>query len=183
MGKFLMGRGNVIIIAAFENVLVHKQRINGFVQKIASTFPGIRIGGVFEDHDSSEEAYSIAKQVLHDHTDIDGIYLTTGNGPVGVARALKEVGKTSSIEMICFDFFNETVRLLKDGIVSAAIGEDPFSQGYQSVKILFNNIMDGKKPSSEMVYTKIDIGLSENIDSLVSHGKQELCLEKLERIN
>ncbi len=168
MGKFLMGSGNVVIITAFKNVLIHKHRLSGFVQKMSYGFPKIRIGEVYENHDSSEEAYLIARQVLQNGTKIDGIYLTTGNGPVGVAKALREVGKAGSTKVICFDFFNETVRLLKEEIISAAIGEDPFSQGYQSVKILFNYIVDGKKPSSNSLYTKIDIGLRENIDSLVS---------------
>ncbi len=168
MGKFLNGQGKVIVITAFANVLVHKLRMDGFRQELTASFPGIQIAGIYEDHDSSEEAYLIAKKILLKREDIQAIYLTTGNGPAGVGRALKEARKCGSIKMICFDFFPETIAMLKDGTVSAAIGEDPFSQGYQTIKILYEFIVDGRKPPSDSVYTRIDIGLRGNIDSIVN---------------
>jgi len=168
MGKFLNGKGRVIVITAFDNVLVHKLRIDGFRQELAASFPEIQIVGIYEDHDSSEEAYLITKKILLKREDIQAIYLTTGNGPAGVGRALKEARKCGSIKVICFDFFPETIDMLKDGTVSAAIGEDPYSQGYQTIKILYEFIVDRRKPPSDSVYTRIDIGLRGNIDSLVS---------------
>ncbi|HEC60973.1 MAG TPA: LacI family DNA-binding transcriptional regulator [bacterium] len=167
MGKFLVGKGKVIVITAFANVLVHKLRIDGFRQELAASFPEIQIVGIYEDRDSSAKAYSIVKKILLQKEDIQAIYLTTGNGPAGVGRALKEAQKCGSIKVICFDFFPETIDMLKDGTVSAAIGEDPYGQGYQTIKILYEFIVDGRKPSSDSVYTKIDIGLRGNIDSLV----------------
>ena len=168
MGKFLNGKGKAIVITAFANVLVHKLRIDGFRQELAASFPGIQIVGIYEDHDSSEEAYLIAKKILRKRKDIQGIYLTTGNGPAGVGRALKEARKCGSIKVICFDFFPETIDMLKDSTVSAVIGQDPYSQGYQTIKILYEFIVDRRKPPSDSVYTRIDIGLRGNIDSLVS---------------
>jgi ABC-type sugar transport system substrate-binding protein len=98
---------------------------------------------------------------------VSGIYLTSGNGPGGVARALSEAGLAGTVRVICFDYFPETVRLLKKGFVHATIGEDPFTQGYQAVKILYEHIIERKEPVSRVVHTKIAIGLRENIDLLV----------------
>ncbi len=141
---------------------------DGFRQELETHFPRIEIDSIHEDHDNSEEAYSITKNILREKEDIQGIYLTTGNGPAGVGRALKEARKCGSIKVICFDFFPETIDMLKNGTVSAAIGEDPYNQGYQTIKILYEFIVDSRKPPSDSVYTRIDIGLRGNIDSLVS---------------
>ena len=46
----------------------------------------------------------------------------------------------------------------------AALGQDPFAQGYQTASILYDYIIDGKEPASSFVRTKIDIGLQENIE-------------------
>ncbi|KKL92342.1 hypothetical protein LCGC14_1885680, partial [marine sediment metagenome] len=63
MGKFLNGKGKAIVITAFANVLVHKLRIDGFRQELETHFPRIEIDSIHEDHDNSEEAYSITKNI------------------------------------------------------------------------------------------------------------------------
>ena len=41
---------------------------------------------------------------------LDGVYLTSGVGPVGVVRALAEAGLERKVRIVCFDFFPETIR-------------------------------------------------------------------------
>jgi len=167
MGKFLMGSGKVVAVTAFSSVLAHKRRLDAFAGIIGEQYPGIAIDRVFENHDSDEEAYGQIRGYLSQTRNVSGIYLTSGNGPGGVARALSEAGLAGTVRVICFDYFPETVRLLKKGFVHATIGEDPFTQGYQAVKILYEHLIERKEPVSRIVHTKIAIGLRENIDLLV----------------
>jgi LacI family transcriptional regulator len=171
MGKFLMGSGKVVAITAFKNVLAHKQRLDAFVKIIEEQYRGIGIEKVLENHDSDDEAYEQIRGYLPQTRDVSGIYLTSGIGPGGVARALSEAGLAGKVCVICFDYFPETVRLIKKGLVHATIGEDPFTQGYQTVKILYEYIIERKEPASRIVHTKIAIGLRENIDLLVGEEK------------
>ncbi|MGA2974692.1 MAG: LacI family DNA-binding transcriptional regulator [Spirochaetia bacterium] len=177
MGKFLMGSGKIIAVTAFRTVLVHKQRLDAFVGVIDEQYPGIDIAGVYENHDSDEEACRQIREHLSRTRDVNGIYLTSGIGPAGVVRALDEAGLAGKVRIVCFDYFPETVRLIKSGFVHAAIGEDPFMQGYQTVKILCEHLIEGKEPLDRIVHTKTDIGLRENIDLLVgeeaSHGVEK----------
>ncbi|MEW5814823.1 MAG: substrate-binding domain-containing protein, partial [Spirochaetota bacterium] len=177
MGKFLMGTGKVVIITAFKNVLVHRCRLNAFLMVMEEWYPGIDIEEVYENHDNEEEAYRQIKGFLSQTRKIDGIYLTTGNGPMGVVRALGEAGLEGQVRIVCFDFFPDTVQLLKSDLVHATIGEDPFNQGYQTVKILYDYAIDKKEPLNRLVHTKIDIGLRENIDSLVRGSTKSLKRE------
>jgi LacI family transcriptional regulator len=167
MGKFLMGSGKVVAVTAFSSVLAHRRRLDAFVKIIGEQYPGISIDRVFENHDSDEEAFEQIRGYLSQTRDVSGIYLTSGNGPGGVARALIEAGLAGTVRVICFDYFPETVRLIKKGLVHATIGEDPFTQGFQAVKILYEHIIERKEPASRIVHTKIAIGLRENIDLLV----------------
>jgi LacI family transcriptional regulator len=167
MGKFLGGTGKVVIITAFKKVLVHQHRLSSFRSAIEELYPGIDILEMYENHDSENEAYHHLMHFLSQNRKIDGVYLTTGNGPSGVVRALKTVGLEGHVRIVCFDFFPETVKLLKSGFVHATIGEDPFTQGYQTVKILYEYVIEKKRPPNTVVHTKIDIGLRENIDTLV----------------
>ena len=53
--------------------------------------------------------------------------------------------------------------LLAGGIVDATISQDPFSQGYFIVKLLFNYLVEGVAPPAERMNTRLDIILKENM--------------------
>lgn len=169
LGNFLMGSGKVAIVAAFHHVLVHKVRREAFEARVGRFFSGVEIVGVFESHDSETEVYEITRNLLKRIPDLAGMYLTTGAGIGGVGRALKAAGRAGSVRVVCYDFFSDTVELLKDGTVTAAIGEDPYGQGYQSVKALYRCLVDKKKKKNDgnTLFTRLDIGLRSNIDLLV----------------
>lgn len=167
LGKFIQGRGTIAVITGFKNVLVHKHRLAAFCETVAADYPGIVVEAIFESHDADRAAFEIAERVLREHPDLAGIYLTTGTGVGGVGRALKVSGLAGSVQVVSFDFLADTLSLLKDGTVSASIGEDPYNQGYLSVKALYDFIVDGRRPQSTAIHTKMDIGLRANVDLLV----------------
>lgn len=165
MGKFLMGSGNVLAITAFHNVLAHRQRLDAFVELMRQRYQGISIVGVFENHDNEEEAYEHVRSYLSTRK-LNGIYLTSGVGVSGVSKALIEAELACETRVVCFDFFPDTVRLVKQGLVHATIGQDPFTQGYEAAKVLYDYIVERRQPVGGTVHTRIDIGLRENIDLL-----------------
>jgi LacI family transcriptional regulator len=171
MGKFLMGSGKVVAITAFRNVLVHKQRLDAFCDIIREQYRGIDVVEVLENHDNDAETCARVRGLLARTRGVHGIYLTSGIGPGGAVRALDEAGLAGTVRVVCFDYFPETVRLIKRGLVHATIGQDPFTQGYQTVKILYEHIIERKEPVSRTVHTKSDIGLRENIDQLVGEER------------
>ncbi|MBN2551691.1 MAG: LacI family DNA-binding transcriptional regulator [Spirochaetales bacterium] len=173
MGKFLMGRGRILVIVAFQNVMAHRNRLDSFRAVLRERFPEVVIEEILENHDSEEEAYRLVKTFLERKKTLDGVYLTTGNGPAGTVRALQEAGLEGKVRVVCFDFFREIVDLLKRGWVHAAIGQDPYRQGYQTMKVLYDYIIEGREPPADIIYTKMDVGLQENIDVLVRMDRTE----------
>ena len=173
MGKFLMGRGGILIIVAFRNVMAHRNRLDAFTEILRERFPAVVVREVLENHDSEEEAYRLVKSFLERGKTLDGVYLTTGNGPAGAVRALREAGLEGKVRVVCFDFFREIVELLKRGWVHATIGQDPYRQGYQAMKVLYDYIVEGREPPADTIHTKMDVGLEENIDVLVRMDRSE----------
>ena len=57
----------------------------------------------------------------------------------------------------------EKNNLMREGIVDFTIGQDPFYQGYKSVKIIFEYLFSGKTPESTFIQTKIDIRSRSNV--------------------
>jgi LacI family transcriptional regulator, galactose operon repressor len=172
MGKLLAGHGRVLPLVGFD-ASTHHNRLEAFREIIEDRYPGITIEGVREHHDAENDAYEAVRSHLSDFAPPDGIYLTSGIGPDGAVRALHEAGLAGTVRVVCYDFFRTTVKLLKKEWVHATIGQDPFRQGYQTMKILYDYIVDHKAPSSDRIFTKMDIGFRENIDILISSNQED----------
>jgi len=165
MGEFLNREGKVAIITGFHRTLGHQQRLQGFKGQIQKYFPNMEIIGIYENHDKPEKAYSISQKVLKSCPELRGIYVTAG-GPFGAGYAVKDAGKGGIVKLVCFDLLEETVQLIREGIVQASIQQDPFFQGYEPVRILHNYLLMHRKPSEEFVFTNLTIACQGNIEML-----------------
>jgi len=173
MGQFVGGKGKVAVITGFCKTLAHRQRVEGFREEVNSFFPRIRIMGVYENHDRADEAYHITKRLLQDSPDLKGIYVTAG-GPFGTAKAIEDMGKTGKVKLICFDFVDETVKYVRERVIQACIGQDPFLQGYEIVQILYDFLIKRCRPRQEYMFTSIDIACPANIERSILNRKVTL---------
>ena len=73
----------------------------------------------------------------------------------------------SKIKIICFDFIESTINYIKKGIISSSIGQDPFGQGYSPLVYLYNYIVAGQKPSSDKMWTRMDVVNLENVNDIL----------------
>jgi ABC-type sugar transport system substrate-binding protein len=181
MGKFLGGKGRVGIITGFFGIRGHEERREGFLEILSNDFPGIDVAWQEENHDHREEAYEIAKKRI-DEGGLGGIYVTAG-GPSGAAKAVEESSNTKGVRggshargpsggrvsMICFDFVPETIDYVRKGTIDAAIGQNPFAQGYRSVMAAYDLLQSGKKPQNPIERVHLEIATRENVDYLETH--------------
>ena len=156
MAKVLDTDAQVFIITSLKTLDCHRDRLKGFETCIKEYGSGIKVLDIIENEDKEKTAYEATVDMLQKHPQIKGIYVT-GGGVGGVCDALKELGREKSVRVICHDLVEKTVALLKEGIVDFTIGQDPFFQGYQPIKILFEYLIAGRKPEDEFVRTRVDI--------------------------
>jgi len=163
MGLLLGGQGNVLVSLGYEAITSHKQRRDGFLDCMRKKYPGIRICNTFENREDDEAMYRIMEERTARFGRIDGVYVCAG-GIDGLCRYLLEHGLEERVSVVCSDFVNNTVAMLKRGVIDFAIGEQLFEQGYFAVKLLTEYLLDGTRPAARKLYTNIDIRTSENID-------------------
>lgn len=164
MGKVINRAGKVAIITSSYSLLCHEQRVEGFRTKLQESYDEIKIIDICENQDQDLEAFQCILSIFERVNDLRGIYIT-GGGVSGVGKALMHAGKEKEIKVISHDFVPGTIRLLKEGIIDFTIGQDPYTQGYLPIKLLYECLFSGKLPKSEFVETKIDIRVKENIDN------------------
>lgn len=162
MGRILPNGGKVAAIISSENLTCHQERIFGFRQKLVACYPQLEIVSVTENADRDDMAFQRTFQFIQDFPDLAGIYIA-GGGIIGLAQALKATGKNGEIRVICHDFINDVVRLLKDGTLDFAIGQNPERQGYLLVSLLFDYLVKKETPPTKFVEMPVEIATGDSI--------------------
>ena len=170
MGNFLSSAGNVIIFSASSEVYGLKQRLLGFRDKLRSSYPNIKIKNILDYSDDEEICYSNAINELSNNTEIDGIFTTSATGSVAVGKALKELNLPSLPKVIGYDPNELASKYLLDNTINVLIHQDPITQGYLSIKVLYDYLSSGIIPPQEHLYTKIEIVMQENLASFMKEN-------------
>ena len=155
VAKLLRGQGQVLVVTGRAEVLSHQERLDGFCQVLREEFPGLSICHTIPDIVGDEDAFREVKAFLAGSPRPDAIFIT-GLGGGGVGRALRETG-LRDIRVVCYDRRPETEAMLREGIVDFTLTQDPFMQGYQPVKLLFDYLVNGNRPESRNLFTRIEI--------------------------
>jgi methyl-accepting chemotaxis protein/ribose transport system substrate-binding protein len=96
---------------------------------------------------------------------IDGVFVT-GGGPAGAVKAIVEAGLKDRTRVVCFDRDKDIFQGIKDGIIYASIGQDPFGQGHDPVIYLYNYLVTGQKPQ-DRILARSDIVNAQNVNDLI----------------
>lgn len=162
MGKLLLNGGKVAVISGPPKIKALQERLQGFRSIIECEYNTVNIAEVFDDINNDEDTFANTLKLVNNHPDLKGIFIT-GTGVGGVGRALKAIDK-HDIRLICYDLRNETINLLKNKTIDFTITQDPFMQGYQSIKVFFDYFLKSQKPFSNNIYTRLEIITKENLE-------------------
>jgi LacI family transcriptional regulator len=139
------GGRNVALMTCNKEIVAHRITIEGFIQEAKKY--NLNIKGIFETQDDKEIAYYLTEKVIKMYGDLDAIYITSYNS-VAVCNKLEEMGINKKIFVIGHDLYPELVENLKAGTLNATLFQNPFKQGEQAVKAMFeyiNNPINGLK--------------------------------------
>ncbi len=167
MGNFLSSRGNVLILSGNNEVYGLKQRLLGFRDKLKMSYPDIKVLDVVDYANDESICHSYTAKELSTHKDIGGIFATSATGSMAVGRVLKDFKLPSPPKVIGFDPNRTISQFMQEGLIHALIYQDPFTQGYLAIKVLFDYVSSGIVPENENLYTKIEIVLRENLENFI----------------
>lgn len=157
LGRFSAGRkGSVAVIAGSRIYRAHTEREMGFQSLMEEMFPQLQPVGVREGHDDRDENYRHALSILDQYPGLVGIY-NAGGSTDGIARALRERGRSSDTILIGHGLSPDTRRLLLDGTMDAVVNSEPDA--------LIAAAINACRPSSSgFIHTiKMDIFFRENL--------------------
>jgi len=152
----------VVAVTGNLEFQAHKARIDGFMDRAAESGQNMIIANVIESFDRYEDTYNKLSAFLSEHSEISGIYMATGDVAACV-KVVKSLGLEHNIHIICNDILPEIVENMKSQIIDFTIVQNPFIQGYKSLKVLYEYIFTGKNPESELIYTDTGIVITESL--------------------
>jgi len=153
---------NVGIISGSPIVTCHAERVAGFTEYSKKQFKNFFVVSEAANNDVYERSLAATNDMLTKYPQINALYIT-GAGVKGACRAVCDRGLDKKIKIICYDATSPTSQLLKDGIVTATITQQPLKQGAMPLDILLDFLSMGQKPESELNFTEIEIKIRESL--------------------
>ncbi len=115
---------------------------------------------------SYSKAYKLTEELLKKYPDINMIAGLNEYSAVGVARAIKSLGRKDQVRVIGFDSSIEEVELLEEGVIRAMVVQKSFNMGYlgieQAVKLATGEKADKSVDSGSELITKDNMYTEEN---------------------
>lgn len=163
MLRAISGTGRVLIVGSNVSVKAFTLREDGFKEIISSNrrlkIDTLRLGN------NLDEMHSKSKEYIGQNRDIIGVFVVS-TGQEEVAKAIDELGLTGKIVVVVFDPTQSIVNLIKKGVITYAVGQDPFRQGYDPIIHLYNYLVAGVKPESERLWTRVELLDKESVENL-----------------
>lgn len=158
----LIGRaGKVAVMQGVPAAPNHKERYEAQLA-VLSKYREITVvnGGV--DNDDIEMAREQASAVLEAHPDLRGYLCCDASGPIGIAAAIMQAGKTGKIKVVGMDGNKPVLDAIKEGVIDSSAATIPRMQGSMAVLMLWQASLG--VPLPQTIDTGIDVIGQENVD-------------------
>lgn len=144
----LNGSGRMISVIGSTNIRGHMERVRGLRAALEHT-PEIVVDAVLENQDDDDISYRVMRSYLAEHKP-DLVYFAAA-GIDGGMRAILESEK--NIRVLAVDETATVLRYMEEGRIAATVTQEPFAQGDNAVRVLFDYIHTGRRPAGGVMYT------------------------------
>jgi methyl-accepting chemotaxis protein/ribose transport system substrate-binding protein len=152
--KGIEEEGEVAIFKGFENTTINFIRRDTAAEVIAK-HRKIKIVAEIKDIIHNDLVYAEMKKLLNDFPNLKGVVVISGGAP-GAAKAIEDMGRVGKVKLICFDYDDEIIELIRKGSVYTAMGQDPFGQGHDPLIYLYNYIVANEVPD-DITHTRTEV--------------------------
>ena len=162
MNMLTGGQGKILAITGYFGNSVNSMRVDGFVEEVKTSFPGLQLIGVQSSFDEEAEVERIVQSTLQSFPDLKGIVVFSG-GQAGVWKTCQNLKIEPRPFVIVYDLTVKNIQALKDNNVDFLIDQNGYTQGYRSLFALADLIQTEEEPVEEYLYTDIIIKTKYNL--------------------
>jgi ribose transport system substrate-binding protein len=138
MVKALRGRRGEVALLGLIEQSIDQQAFAGF--RSVAEKAGLNVMEPLQDKGNQAEATRVAAGVVQAHPDLVGMAGFDSESGPGMGQAVKEAGKAGKIILTCVETTEQHLRLLKEGVLTACIGQKRELFTYFGVKALYDHV-------------------------------------------
>lgn len=135
MVKALAGRSGKVALLGLIEQEIDQKAFAGF--RSLAEKAGLNCLEPQQDKGNQAEAARVAAALIQAHPDLVGMAGFDSESGPGFGQAIKEAGKAGKIVATCVDAEEQHLRLVKEGVLTAAVGQKRELFTYMGVKALF----------------------------------------------
>ena len=157
------GTGTVALITTHNaQIPSFVDRATGFIRELSQRCPDIHLlnngAPIVFLHDNYTPVY----QLFQAHPQLDAVYIVNP-GDFSVCREAKKAAGGRPLRIITNDLIPAQREMLREGIISATLGQQPELQGSLPLQLLYEALVYGTAPASGCVHTELNIYIPQNI--------------------
>lgn len=146
------------ITSEYKNGFVDYSKRSGFSQVVE-----------YYHFDDKQKIAAVTKQCLLENPDLSGLYIATASSSL-VCEYIKKSGR-GDIAIVTTDLLADTPELLKNKVANATIFQNPYKQGKNVARYIYNYIVNGSDGGIHLISPLVL--LSSNIDSYIYSKKDD----------
>lgn len=126
--KDLGGKGTVAILEGIAGAPSAVDRQAGFVDKLKSDAPDIKVVTSLTANYSREEGATVTEDILQSNTELDAIYAHNDEMALGAVRSVIAAGRLEEIKIYGIDATADAVNAVKKAEMAATVMQQPDKQ-------------------------------------------------------
>ncbi len=146
MGKFLGGKGRVVLLRYMEGSASTTNREEGFLESLEE-FPEITLvsdeqyaGATRAQAQQASENLLLRFKDEQGNLTIDGIFCPNASSTYGMLQALRRQRLAGEVTFIGFDSDDPLVKGLEQGEIHGLVVQNPFQMGFLGVKVMLDHL-------------------------------------------
>lgn len=144
MAELIGKAGEVALVVHDQTSRTGIDRRDGFVNRIKSTYPNIKVVSIQYGGGDQLKSTEIAKSILQANPNIKGIFGANEGSAIGVLNGAKEMKR--KIVIIGYDSGKQQKAAIADGSMAGAITQNPVGIGYKTVEAAVKALKGEKLP-------------------------------------
>lgn len=137
-------------------------RLDGFTKQLADKYPGIQIVDKAYSQSQAATANTNVNNWLTKYPNLKGIFAIDGTNATGAAAALQAKNLVGKVALVGYDAYPANVDLLKKGVFTALIAQNPAAEAKQAIDDLVQYINTKSKDGIEHDVTIANVVLTKD---------------------
>lgn len=157
------GSANVAILISNLHMWSNYKRLESIEDYLQKMYRNINICHILEMSNDNIDAYIQSKALFENNPQIDTV-CCSGAVDGGLRATFETLESNKDLKILTFDFSDTIRKGLLENKIQFTITQNPNEQGYQSMKLMANYLMDHIPPKNQFIYINTEIMIKESIE-------------------